>query len=160
MEISDADVEDAEQRMRDRLASTPHAISARYDRRISRIVIALSNGLELALPPHLAEGLAHARAAELADIEITPSGLGLHWPKLDADLYLPSLMEGIFGSPRWMDNLNAHRVAAATNLTFMPRSNHRRFKQRKQPVWTGDDPDIIPPGPPPHQLAQTHFLPT
>jgi hypothetical protein len=142
MEISDADVEDAEQRMRDRLASTPHAISARYDRRISRIVIALSNGLELAY------------------IEITPSGLGLHWPKLDADLYLPSLMEGIFGSPRWMDNLNAHRVAAATNLTFMPRSNHRRFKQRKQPVWTGDDPDIIPPGPPPHQLAQTHFLPT
>jgi hypothetical protein len=133
MEISDADVEQAEQRMRDRLAATPHAVSARYDRRISRIVIALSNGLELALPPQLAEGLAHAPPAALADIEITPSGLGLHWPKLDADLYLPSLMEGIFGSPRWMENLLAgRRVAAAKNLAAVPGNDHGRGKQRKR----------------------------
>jgi len=26
----------------------------------------------------------------------------LHFPKLDADLYLPSLLEGFLGSRRWM----------------------------------------------------------
>ncbi len=102
MDISDAEIERAEHRMRDRLAATPHAVSARYDRRISRIVVALSNGLGLAFPPHLAEGLADAKPVDLAVIEITPTGLGLHWPRLDADLYLPALLEGIFGSPRWM----------------------------------------------------------
>jgi len=91
--------------MRDRLASTPHAIAARYDRRVSRVVVTLSNGLELAFPPHMAEGLADAKPADLAVIEITPAGLGLHWPKLDADLYLPTLLQGVFGSPRWMTGL-------------------------------------------------------
>ncbi len=91
--------------MRDRLASAPHAVAARYDRSISRIVVTLSNGLELAFPPHRAEGLAGAKPADLAVIEITPAGLGLHWPGLDADLYLPALLQGVFGSPRWMAGL-------------------------------------------------------
>ena len=102
MDISDAAIQQAELRMRKRLASAPHAVAARYDRRVSRVVVSLSNGLELAFPPHLAEGLADAKPADLAVIEITPTGLGLHWPKLDADLYLPALLEGVFGSSRWM----------------------------------------------------------
>ena len=53
----------------------------------------------------MAEGLADAKPADLAIIEITPAGLGLHWPKLDADLYLPALLEGVFGSPRWRAGL-------------------------------------------------------
>ena len=122
VEISDTAIQQAEQRMRDRLASTPHAIAARYDRRVSRVVVTLSNGLELAFPPHMAEGLADAKPADLAVIEITPAGLGLHWPRLDADLYLPTLLQGVFGSPRWMAGLlgksgglarTAAKVAAA-----------------------------------------------
>jgi hypothetical protein len=27
---------------------------------------------------------------------------GLHFPALDADLYIPALLEGFFGSKRWM----------------------------------------------------------
>ena len=91
--------------MRDCLDATPRAIAARYDRRVSRVMVSLSNGLELAFPPHLAEGLADAKPADLAAIEITPAGLGLHWPRLDADLYLPALLQGVFGSPRWMAGL-------------------------------------------------------
>ena len=105
MEISDTAIQEAEQRMRKRLASGPHAVAARYDRRVSRVMVTLSNGLELAFPPHMAEGLADAKPADLAIIEITPAGLGLHWPRLDADLYLPALLEGVFGSPRWMAGL-------------------------------------------------------
>ena len=105
VEIPDAAIREAGRRMAERLASGPHAVAARYDRRVSRVMVTLSNGLELAFPPHLAEGLADAKPADLAIIEITPAGLGLHWPKLDADLYLPALLQGVFGSPRWMAGL-------------------------------------------------------
>ena len=56
----------------------PRALAARYDRRVSRVMVSLSNGLELAFPSHLTEGLADAKPAELAAIKITPTGLGLH----------------------------------------------------------------------------------
>ena len=106
MEISDAAIEQAERRMHERMEATPRATAARYDRRVSRMMVTLSNGLELAFSPHLAEGLSNAKPADLADIELTPSGLGLHWPKLDADLYLPALLQGVFGSPQWMVGLS------------------------------------------------------
>lgn len=80
----------------------PLAVSARYDRRKRRVVVSLNNGVELALPPEAIEGLAGAAYAELAQIEITPTGLGLHWPRLDADVYLPALLSGVVGSRRWM----------------------------------------------------------
>lgn len=102
MAISDKDVEKAEQRMRDRIQSAPTARSAHYDRRIGRVVVALSNGLELAIPPKLIEGLTGASPAELSDIKVSVTGMGLHFPILDADIYLPALLEGVLGSPRWM----------------------------------------------------------
>lgn len=83
-------------------ASIPHAVEARYDRRSGRIVIRLSNRIDIAFSPNDAEGLEDATASELAQIEITPSGLGIHFPLLDADLYLPALLEGFLGSRRWM----------------------------------------------------------
>ena len=85
-----------------RLATSPTAVAARYDRRVGRIVVALSSGLEIAFKPHDAQGLEAARPAQLAVIEISPSGLGLHFPELDADLYLPALLAGFLGSRKWM----------------------------------------------------------
>ena len=102
MTLTNAEVRKAEKRMRARLKAGPRARAARYDRRSARIIVCLSNGLELGVPVELAQGLAGAKASDLSHIEITPTGLGLHWPRLDADLYLPALMEGVFGSRRWM----------------------------------------------------------
>lgn len=79
-----------------------HATAARYDAASGRLVVSLHNGVELAVPTRLVEGLADANPADLAEIEITPSGLGLHWPTLDADVYVPGLMAGSLGSRRWM----------------------------------------------------------
>lgn len=92
----------AESRAKARLAGNPTAVTARYDRRVGRVVVALSTGLEIAFKPHHAQGLRDARPAQLADIEISPSGLGLHFPHLDADLYLPALLQGFLGSRQWM----------------------------------------------------------
>jgi len=96
------ELETANQRASALLARTPKAIAARYDRRDDRIVIDLSSGILIAFKPHDAQGLEHATASQLAKIEISPSGLGLRFPALDADLYLPSLLEGFLGSKRWM----------------------------------------------------------
>jgi len=98
----------AEKRMRE-LRGAARVVGARYDRRAARVIVRLDTGLELVFPPDLAEGLAGAAPADLAAIEISPAGLGLHWPRLDADLYLPALLAGVFGSRRWM----ASRLGAA-----------------------------------------------
>jgi len=83
-------------------ASLPRAVSAHYDTRTRRIVIRLNSRVEISFSPRDAEGLEHATAAQLEPIEISPSGFGIHFPKLDADLYLPALLEGFLGSKRWM----------------------------------------------------------
>jgi hypothetical protein len=102
MTIRDSDRLAAEARMRAELRGQPKAIHARYDRRVSRIVIGLDNGLELALAPRLAQGLEHATPAELATIEISPLGDGLDWPAIDAHLYVPALLRGVFRPKNWM----------------------------------------------------------
>jgi hypothetical protein len=94
--------EQASRRADERRASEPTAIGARYDRRRNRIVVSLSNGVEMTFPPSVAEGLEHATPADLGAIEISPSGFGLHFPKLDAHLYLPALLQGVFGSKKWI----------------------------------------------------------
>ena len=80
----------------------PTAVAARYDPAAGRVEVELSNGLTIAFPPALAQGLEHARPVDLETIEISPAGLGLHFPALDADLYVPALLAGITGSERWM----------------------------------------------------------
>ena len=116
MSLTDIDVRRAEKRMQARLKGQPRATSARFDRRGARIVVGLSNGLDLGVPVELAQGLAGAKAADLADIEISPTGLGLHWPRLDADLYLPALMEGVFGTRRWMAQRLGKSGGSSTSL--------------------------------------------
>lgn len=108
MAVTEKELRLAEQRMETRRRAG-HAVAARYDRRRARVVVTLDSGLELTFPTALAEGLAEAAPDSLAEIEISPSGLGLHWPRLDADLYLPALLQGVMGSPSWM----ARRLGAA-----------------------------------------------
>lgn len=90
------------------------ATAARYDARHKRVVVDLANGSQFAFPPALAQGLEHARAADLAEIEITPLGTGLHWPRLNADLSVEGLLAGLFGSRAWMRQ-HAARAGRATS---------------------------------------------
>lgn len=101
MEITDEQMARAEASMEAKRAHG-HAVAARYDAPSGRLVVSLHSGVELAVPVRLVEGLADADPADLAEIEITPAGLGLHWPRLDADVYVPGLMAGALGSRRWM----------------------------------------------------------
>jgi hypothetical protein len=77
------------------------AVAARYDDGSGKVVVTLDNGIEICFAPALAQGLEGARPEQLASIEISPSGFGLYFPDLDADLYLPALLDGVFGSQGW-----------------------------------------------------------
>jgi Protein of unknown function (DUF2442)/Domain of unknown function (DUF4160) len=101
MELHD-NFELANQRARRMGTTIPKAVSAHYDRKSGRIVIELSSRLIVSFSPRDAQGLEHARPSQLEEIEISPSGFGIHFPKLDADLYVPGLLEGFLGSRKWM----------------------------------------------------------
>ena len=115
MEPSDELILAANKRGAERVGKTPIATAVRYDRRIGRLVIELSSGIELAFRPHDAQGLEGAKVSDLSEIEISPSGLGIHFPKLDADLYLPSLLEGFLGSRQWIAAQNGKLGGKATS---------------------------------------------
>jgi hypothetical protein len=78
------------------------AVAAYFDRTSGRIVIDLSSRLTISFSPKDAQGLEHAKPANLETIEVTPSGFGIHFPKIDADLHVPALLEGFLGSKKWM----------------------------------------------------------
>jgi hypothetical protein len=96
------EIERANRRAKSRLARDPRVLPAHFDRKRGQIVVELSTGYELAFAPKRTQGLHQATPAELSAIEIRSSGYGLHFPKLDADLWLPALMKGLFGSDAWM----------------------------------------------------------
>jgi hypothetical protein len=109
-------------------------VSARYDRRIGRIVIHLSTGLDIAFSPRDAQGIENATAAQLNAIEISPSGFGIHFPALDADLYLPALLEGFLGSRKWMASrlgVQGGKSKSAAKATAAKRNGRLGGRPRK-----------------------------
>jgi hypothetical protein len=100
--LTTENIAEANARAAELRTNVPHAVAAHYDRKADRIVLALSSNIELMFSPGNVEGLEEATSAQLAAIEISPSGFGIHFPKLDADIYLPALLEGVLGSRRWM----------------------------------------------------------
>lgn len=83
------------------------ATAAYYDDASTSITISLSSGLELLFSPNTVQGLENAQPADLAIIEISPSGLGLYFQKVDADLFIPSLLYGLLGTEKWMAKMDA-----------------------------------------------------
>jgi len=82
----------------------------------TNIMIQLSSNLDVSFSPENAQGLERAAASQLGKIEISPSGLGIYFPKLDADLYLPALLEGFFGSKKWMAARLGHAGGKSRSL--------------------------------------------
>lgn len=110
---TEAEFEVAEARGRKMLETEPRAISARYDRKTGRVVVDLVNGCTYAFPVQLVQDLQGASHDDLADIQVDGLGFNLHWPALDADLYVPSLVAGIFGTRDWMAKELARRAGQA-----------------------------------------------
>jgi len=133
MAIIERDLEQAENRMQT-LREAGYAVSARYDRRASRVVVNLNTGVQLSVPTRNLEGLTDAPEEDLAEIEISPAGLGLHWPKLDADVYVPALLRGVFGSKKWMAALlgaSGGKSTSAAKTAAARRNGHKGGRPRR-----------------------------
>jgi hypothetical protein len=100
-----AQIPAARRRARAARTSEPRAKSARYDRARGLVIVELQNGSYFGFPAQLGQGLRGASPDELAEVEVSPSGEALHWERLNADLRVPALLQGMFGTRAWMREL-------------------------------------------------------
>ena len=83
----------------------PRAVKAWYAADTDRIFIELNTSIIMGFPCGMLQGLNNATPEQLAEVEVTPSGYGLHWESLDVDLGVPQLVAGLFGTKAWMAEL-------------------------------------------------------
>lgn len=113
--LTDAQAEGAEARGRAMLESEPRAVAARYSRKTGRVTVDLANGCAYVFPTELVQELSDASPDALVDVEVDGAGFNLHWPKLDADLYVPALVAGVFGTRDWMSKAMARQAGRKTS---------------------------------------------
>ena len=101
-DLTDAQIDAALERGRAAQRHEPRAASTCYDRSSGRVIVELTNGCTFAFPPQLAQGLEAATEEQLAQVEILGTGYGLHWEALDADLSIPGLLAGLFGTRAYL----------------------------------------------------------
>jgi hypothetical protein len=105
----------------------PRARRAHYDHRSGHVVVELRSGAKFSFPANIAQKLAGAAEADLAQIEVSPSGQGLHWPTLDADFSVSNLMNGEFGNEAWMRRLEKRRRKPKT--LYSPKRTIKSIRQ-------------------------------
>ena len=81
---------------------------------LNLLIVRLSNQRRLVLPVEDLQGLKHATHEQLADYELVGRGTGISFPALDADFYVPALIEGVYGTRRWMAELGKKGGGART----------------------------------------------
>lgn len=69
------------------------------------IIVKMSDGSIHGIPKSKLEGLVDATNEVASNVEITEDGLGLRWPDIDLDMYVPALLQGIYGTRAWMSSL-------------------------------------------------------
>ena len=142
-QLSDAEIlaqiPAARKRAKIERATAPVAIAAHFNRRTRRIEIELSNGCMFSFPAALGQGLRGASDKDLAQVEVAPGGIGLHWEHLDADLLVSSLLQGIFGTRRWMQEIGraGGQVRSAAKSRAARENGKRGGRPRKTPAASG-----------------------
>jgi hypothetical protein len=133
VEPTDEGLEAAEARGREFRATHPHAASAYYDPATGQIVVELTTGATFSFPARLVEELESASEAQIAEVQISPGGgYGLHWPTRGADLSVGGLMNGIYGTRKWMSEL-ARRQPSRANVSPGPGRRSNAISLNRQP---------------------------
>ncbi|WP_281814373.1 DUF2442 domain-containing protein [Limnohabitans sp. MORI2] len=123
--IDDAAYQKATESGQRLLARGPVAKLARYV--AGRIHVELDNGCAFEFPVAHAQELVNAKPADLRQVEVTAAGLGLYWPTLDADLYVPNVLKGVLGTRQWMAHIGATGGKAKTQAkSVAARENGKR----------------------------------
>jgi hypothetical protein len=114
------------------------ATSARYDVASGRVVMETTTGHLFGFPAAGVASLRKASVEELKQVELSPSGSGLHWEGLDVDLDVPALIMSVLGRKdknrelaRSAGSVTTERKAAAARANGAKggRPSVRRFEQ-------------------------------
>ncbi len=111
--LTDAQLDAALERGRTARLREPRAAAAYYDEPSGRVIVDLVNGCTFAFPPKLAQGLEAATDEQLSQIEILGAGSGLHWEALNADLSIPGLLAGLFGTKAYLAQQAGRKTSPA-----------------------------------------------
>ena len=73
-------------------------VDAHYDRASDAVLLTFRGGGSMTIPRRVIPGLEHQPASALQSMTLSPAGDALLWPSLDADVYVPGLVERAFGN--------------------------------------------------------------
>jgi hypothetical protein len=112
----------------EREAAEYGAKDAYYESESGRVVISLPGDMQLVFPPTAVQGLDSASEDDLLELELVDSGLGLRIERLDLDISIPGLLQGLRGSPTWMASHMGRAGGSASSLrkAEASRENGRR----------------------------------
>jgi hypothetical protein len=110
---TDAEIEAALERAKAR-DSDPLAQTVEHIPTLNLLIVGLSNRRRLVLPVEDVQGLDRATHEQIQNYELLGRGTGIRFPDLDVDLYVPALIEGVYGNRRWMAQLGKKGGRAKT----------------------------------------------
>lgn len=87
-----------------------------------RIVVEFANGAPFMVPARSIQGLENPTVAQLAEVELLGK-IGLHWESLDMDFIIAGLMNGIFGTAKFMDAQRRGGQSRSTAKAVVSRAN-------------------------------------
>ena len=102
MALSETEFEAIAARTAEENAHRPRAVGVAYLSERNRVWIEMTNGLEITFDPARHQELANAKPEQLSDVEISGRGSAIYFPRLDASIYIPGLLQGLTGTKRWM----------------------------------------------------------
>lgn len=88
----------ARARGRARTQGASAVVDAHYDKSRDRVELMFDGGSAISIPRNMIPGLERASTSKLDAILVSPAGDALSWPSLDVDVYVPGLVERVFGS--------------------------------------------------------------
>jgi hypothetical protein len=113
VEPTDAEIDVALERAKAR-DGEPLARRVEHIPALNLLIVELSNRRRLVLPTEDLQGLDKATHEQIKNYELLGRGTGISFPELDVDLYVPALIEGVYGNRRWMAQLGKKGGSAKT----------------------------------------------
>jgi hypothetical protein len=90
---------------RGKSAPIHRAVRVAYNSAEERIDVSFADGMFVGFPRRVMQGLNDAAPTDLAEIRILGPGTALYWPRLDIGHDINGLLDGVFGTRRWMAEL-------------------------------------------------------
>jgi len=136
----DAEIDRALERAR-RALGEPRVTEVEYrpGAGLDMLILKLRDGRRHMIPREELQGLQSATRAQIARVEILGNGTGLHWPALDVDYHVPSLLRHIYGNKDWMAAIGREGGAAKSPAKKRAaRENGRKGGRPKQAAAMAD----------------------